>query len=214
MILQEINKRIIKFSETTENKKILDFGCGENKYKKFFSEKNHFIGVDIKVSGRGLEKKKPDIFFDGISLPFENSEFDIVICTEVLEHVEDFENSLNEIHRVLKPGGKGIISMPFITSEHEEPFDFRRFTSFGINSEFKKAGFEIESLEKILPGHNAIRQLLYSEMLQTENENKINFFVKFFIKSIFRVSFRILGYFYNFRRIYYDNFFIIKKINK
>ena len=160
MILQEINKRIIKFSETTENKKILDFGCGENKYKKFFSEKNHFIGVDIKVSGRGLEKKKPDIFFDGISLPFENSEFDIVICTEVLEHVEDFENSLNEIHRVLKPGGKGIITMPFITAEHEIPYDFRRFTSYGIKREFEKFGFKVKKFEKILFGHAAIRQLL------------------------------------------------------
>ena len=101
--------------------------------------------------------------------------------------------------------------MPFITSEHEEPFDFRRFTSFGIKSEFEKAGFKLETFEKILPGHNAIRQLLYSEMLIAENENKINFFVKFSIKSIFRVSFRILGYFYNLRRVYYDNFFIIKK---
>ena len=48
-------------------------------------------------------------------------------------------------------------------------------------------------------------------MLIALNENKINFFVKFLIKGFFIVSFRILGYFYNLRRVYYDNFFIIKK---
>ena len=81
---------------------------------------------------------------------FQDNELDIVICSEVLEHLEDYNKAIQEIHRVLKPGGKGIISMPFITSEHEEPFDFRRFTSFGIKSEFKKAGFELENLEKDL----------------------------------------------------------------
>ena len=213
MILQEIDKRVIHLSKSLKNKKILDFGCGENKYKNFFSEKNEFIGVDVKESGRSLGKKNPDIFYDGKSLPFEDSNFDIVICTEVLEHVENFENSVREIYRVLKVGGKGIISMPFITSEHEEPFDFRRFTSFGIKSEFTKAGFEIVHFEKLLPGHNAIRQLLYSEMLVCEDEDKINFFIKYFVRTIFRFAFRILGFFYRLRRVYYDNFFIIKKNN-
>ena len=212
MIIQEIDKKIINYSKTTKNKKILDIGCGKNKYKKYFSKYNDFIGIDVEKSGRIIKDKNPDIFYDGNNIPFEDASIDIILCTEVLEHVEDFNLLKYEIFRVLKIKGTAIITMPFITAEHEIPYDFRRLTSYGIKNEFEKVGFKIHKFEKILHGHAAIRQLLYGEMKRFENSKKINLLIRFFIKSLFRVSFRILGLFYNLDRVYFDNYIEIIKV--
>tara|TARA_Y100000389_G_C17343842_1_gene454788 strand:+ start:204 stop:845 length:642 start_codon:yes stop_codon:yes gene_type:complete len=211
MIIQEIDKKIINYSKTTKNKKILDIGCGENKYKQYFCKYNNFIGIDVEKSGRIIKDKNPDIFYDGNNIPFEDASIDIILCTEVLEHVEDFNLLKYEIFRVLKIKGTAIITMPFITAEHEIPYDFRRLTSYGIKNEFEKVGFKIHKFEKILHGHAAIRQLLYGEMKRFENSKKINLLIRFFVKSLFRVSFRILGLFYNLDRVYFDNYIEIIK---
>lgn len=211
MILQEIDKRIIELGKITKDKKILDLGCGTNKYKKYFIQKNEFIGVDVETSGRESAYKKPDLFYDGKKLPFNDENFDLIICTEVLEHVEHFDLIVREIFRSLKKNGSAVITMPFITAEHEIPYDFRRFTSYGIKREFEKFGFNVKKFEKILFGHAAIRQLLYGEMLRYERTNKVNFLVKFFLRSVFRVLFRILGFYYKFDRVYFDNYIEIEK---
>ena len=211
MIIQEIDKRIIELGKVTKNKKVLDLGCGTNKYKKYFMQKNKFIGIDVKTSGREINQKTPDVFYDGKKLPFNDGNFDLIICTEVLEHVENFELVVSEIFRSLKRNGSAVITMPFITAEHEIPYDFRRFTSYGIKKEFENMGFVVKKFEKILFGHAAIRQLLYGEMKRYEETGKVNFFTKFFLRSIFRFAFRILGIFYKLDRVYFDNYIEIEK---
>ena len=122
------------------------------------------------------------------------------------------EKFLQEMKRVLKLQGTLYLSVPFITAEHEVPFDFRRFTSYGINQKLEELNFEVINHEKILFGHNAIRQLLYGEMHRFEKQNNVNVLAKFFIKQSFRVLFRILGYFYRLDRVFFDNFLEAKKI--
>jgi hypothetical protein len=69
----------------------------------------------------------------------------------------------------------------------------------------------VKKFEKILFGHAAIRQLLYGEMKRYEETGKVNFFTKFFLRSIFRFAFRILGIFYKLDRVYFDNYIEIEK---
>ena len=213
MILKEIDKRVLALADITKNQKIFDLGCGNNKYKEYFKNNNEFIGIDIEESGRSIDDKKPDIFYDGKKIPFDNDSFDLIICIEVLEHVENFNLIIEEIYRSLKKGGRAVVTMPFITAEHELPYDFRRLTSFGIKREFEKIGFKVKKFEKILYGHAAIRQLIYGEMNRFEGQNKVNIFFKFLVKSIFRLAFRILGLFYKFDRVYFTNYLEIEKIN-
>jgi SAM-dependent methyltransferase len=60
--------------------------------------------------------------------PVEDGEFDVVLCTQVLEHVVDLELTLREITRTLKPGGHLIVTTPFIFGEHNSPDDYRRLS--------------------------------------------------------------------------------------
>jgi SAM-dependent methyltransferase len=125
----------------------LDVGCGLRPYESCFPA-GSYVGVDIEVSGRDAGLKAPDHYYDGRTLPFSAGNFDGIISTQVLEHVPDPHGLLAEMHRVIKPGGTLIISLPFVWQEHEEPYDFFRFTRFGIADLLKRTGFEVDSIAK------------------------------------------------------------------
>lgn len=92
--------------------------------------------------------KHADVYYDGKTLPFGEASCDGVLCTQVLEHVPDPEALLREIGRVLKPGGTVVLSAPFFWQEHEQPFDFFRFSTFGMRQLLSRAGLEEISIEK------------------------------------------------------------------
>lgn len=139
--------------------KWLDIGCGSRPYEKWFPS-GSYIGVDIENSGRPVSMKAPDFFYDGKRLPFEDCSFNGALCTQVLEHVPNPEAFLSEICRVLKPGGLLILSAPFLWEEHEEPYDFFRFTSFGFRELFMRSRFETVSVQKTSGSLEAIAQIL------------------------------------------------------
>lgn len=122
--------------------RILDVGCGEKPYEQWLNsaELKEYIGIDI-FPGPKVDR----VITPGNSLPFKDDYFDAIICTQVLEHVPDIENVLNEIYRVLKPGGRLIVSMPFIYNAHGAPHDYRRFSLDGINLLFFEQYKIIES---------------------------------------------------------------------
>lgn len=125
----------------------LDVGCGLRPYESYFPV-GSYVGVDIEVSGRDPKLKAPDYYYDGRILPFPDGSFEGVISTQVLEHVPDPRSLLSEMHRVIKPGGSLIVSLPFVWQEHEEPYDFFRFTSFGLTELLKQTDFEVDSITK------------------------------------------------------------------
>lgn len=125
----------------------LDVGCGDRPYEYLF-ECGSYTGIDVKDSGRPLDMKQPDHFYDGNEFPFQDDSFDMVISTQVLEHVPDPLVMLKEMARVCKPGGGVVISLPFVYQEHEEPFDYFRFTRFGITELIEKAGLRVETIKK------------------------------------------------------------------
>jgi SAM-dependent methyltransferase len=104
-------------------------------------------------------RKTADVFYDGSKFPFEDATFDSVICSQVLEHVFEPDFFISEICRVLKPGGKVMLTVPFIWDEHEQPYDFARYSSFGLVHLLGKAGFRILHHEKIGGDYSTIFQL-------------------------------------------------------
>lgn len=122
--------------------KLMDFGCGRKPYQNLFTVEK-YIGVDIEVSGHDHNNSLVDIYYDGQTIPVENAYFDSVFCSEVLEHLFEPDKILSEINRTMKPGGNILITAPFCWNEHEIPYDYARYSSFGMRHLLEKHGFTV-----------------------------------------------------------------------
>ncbi len=124
---------------------VLDAGAGSAPYKSLYQhaqyESADFEQVDIKYYATST------YVCDLKSIPVENCRFDFVVFNQVMEHLPEPELVLNELNRVMKTGGKMIYSGPLFFEEHEQPYDFYRYTQFGLQHLFSQAGFEIERLD-------------------------------------------------------------------
>ena len=83
------------------------------------------------------------------ALPFKDSAFDSVICTEVLEHVSEPGEALSEMQRVMKPGSQIYLTAPMTWCLHYEPYDFYRYTKYGLRHLMEKSGFKVITLEPV-----------------------------------------------------------------
>ncbi|MEJ7736757.1 MAG: class I SAM-dependent methyltransferase [Chitinophagaceae bacterium] len=145
-IRRSLYKHIRKYAPLL-NGKLLDYGCGRKPYENLFNI-TEYVGVDIEQSGHDHQYSKVDVFFDGRQLPFEDETFDSLFCSEVLEHLFNPDESLSEMHRVLKKDAKLLITLPFSWNEHEIPYDYARYTSFGIRNLLERNGFKVIEIAK------------------------------------------------------------------
>jgi SAM-dependent methyltransferase len=127
--------------------RLLDFGCGRKPYENLFAV-SEYVGLDLEQTGHDHRNSKVDVFYDGKYIPFPDESFDALFCAEVLEHVFDPEPVLAEIHRVLKPGATALLTVPFCWNEHEVPFDYARYSTFGIKHLLEKNGFEVLEVQR------------------------------------------------------------------
>jgi len=136
---------IITGKETT----LLDVGSGASPYYELFAGKiTNYIAVDMeeilpKTENRPITQKVGT----AEKLPIESESVDIVMSNQVLEHVLDERAAVAESFRVLKPGGQFIGSVPHISPIHLEPYDFRRFTYYGLKQILENHGFEVIKIE-------------------------------------------------------------------
>lgn len=116
---------------------VLDVGCGQSPYKFLLNKANtSYKGIDI-IDADNFDYRNNDITpFDGQNIPFDNETFDVIICTEVLEHVYEHQALVNEMYRVCKSGAKGIITIPFSARYHYIPFDYFRYTPAALKKIF------------------------------------------------------------------------------
>lgn len=121
---------------------VLDVGCGQSPYKFLLSEnQTNYIGIDTIDSVKFDYNNNSIIHFDGREIPFIDDKFDCVICTEVLEHVFNYQQLIDEISRVMKKGSIGVFTIPWSARYHYIPYDYFRYTPSAIRtmfSSFKK----------------------------------------------------------------------------
>lgn len=148
---------IKKLGDIPKESSILDVGAGTCKYKKYCSHLNYtsqdFCEYKGVGDGRGSQTgewdtSKIDIVSDIIKIPVPDSSYDYILCTEVLEHVPYPEKSLLELSRIIKKGGKLIITAPFVSNTHMSPFHFcTGFNRYWYEKVLGDLGFKIFEIE-------------------------------------------------------------------
>ncbi len=115
--------------------RLLDLGCGNSPYRALLTCISDYIGYDLDITA-----SKPMVAGAADRLPFAAGSFDSVLCTQVLEHVPEPWRVLEEIARVLRPGGKLLLSAPQAWRLHEQPRDYYRYTRYGLDYLLRRAG--------------------------------------------------------------------------
>ncbi len=126
--------------------RMLDVGCGQKPYRHLFHVSEH-VGLELDTPAN-RESKQADCFYDGHAFPFPDESFDTVFASQVFEHVFNPDEFLGEARRVLRPGGALLLTIPFVWEEHEQPFDFARYSSFGVTHVLEKHGFKVQQVVK------------------------------------------------------------------
>ena len=124
---------------------LFDVGCGRQPYRNLVTGHGsavvQYIGIDI-PSERYAER---DVSWDGSRMPFQDERADYVLATELLEHCAHPQHVLDELARVLRPGGRLMLTVPFLWPLHETPYDEHRYTSYAVRRMLESAGLvEVE----------------------------------------------------------------------
>jgi len=138
--IEPVMREVKSFARGT----MLDLGCGTRRYEAIFREAiDSYVGLDWpEIKNRAL----PDVIGDAMNIPFKNASVDVVLATELMEHLPSPHNFLMEVARVLRDGGALILSVPFMEPIHEEPRDYYRFTPFSLQLLLEQHGFSIRKM--------------------------------------------------------------------
>jgi SAM-dependent methyltransferase len=131
-----LNETLEKCAQGLSSKQVLDLGCGKKPYKTLFSNAQDYIGIDYRSN-------LAEVKGVGENLPFREESFDTVICTQVLEHVENPKLVLDELRRILTGDGLVLLSTHGFWIEGHETVDYWRWTIQGLRKIFEDSGFKI-----------------------------------------------------------------------
>lgn len=137
LVLRDLSRDIARSLQAYATGRLLDVGCGEKPYRGLASGVQEWVGFD------DPSNPAADVHGHAQALTFDDSSFDTVLCTQVVEHVRDPEAVIAECARVLRPGGALIISAPQYWEVHEAPNDFFRFTPLGLQMLVEKSGLHV-----------------------------------------------------------------------
>lgn len=128
--------------------RMLDVGCGNKPYKDLFANVTSYIGMDRPSM---VDQRRPntqqrwssfDVVGSVTEIPFKNESFDTILATQLIEHLPEPKQFFAGGARVLRPNGHLLVTFPLVNPVHEEPYDFFRFTEYGVLYFCRKAGLE------------------------------------------------------------------------
>jgi SAM-dependent methyltransferase len=142
----------------TPHSAVLDVGAGDSPYRELFAHTRYTTSdwsESLHPGGRHA-----DIIAPADDLPVEDGTFDLVLCTQVLEHVPEPSAVLAECFRVLVPAGRFAVTVPLLWELHELPHDYYRYTESGLRYLLTRAGFTELRIEARGSGFEAVAQLI------------------------------------------------------
>lgn len=144
-LLRRLLYRDLKRVRAYATGRLLDIGCGQMPYRDLFAQVTDYVGIDHPNPYHPNDR--PSMWASGLTLPFADAVFDTVLATQVLEHVPEPAMFLAEMCRVLRPGGMLLLTAPHIWDLHEQPYDYYRYTCFGLRYLLEQAGFEVDLIQ-------------------------------------------------------------------
>lgn len=131
---------------------LLDFGAGSSPYRSLFPKANYRRADFAIGTGEGLDF----VLDESLCVAAPDNSFDLVLSTQVLEHVEHPENYLKECLRLLRPGGKLVLTTHGIYADHPCPLDLHRWTADGLAAVCRQAGFAVSQTCKLTTDARAL----------------------------------------------------------
>lgn len=173
-----------KLSELPKGATILDAGAGECFYKKYCKHLNYIAQDFCEYKGNELilntttpewNTSRIDIVADICDIPMKDNSVDIVLCSEVLEHVPDPVAALKSIMRLVRPGGYLIVTAPFMSRSHQEPYHFATgFSRFFYQKHLGEGNFNILELEANGNAFKYLAQELFAYPFFAQYRSKIS----------------------------------------
>ncbi|OAS26855.1 class I SAM-dependent methyltransferase [Methylobacterium platani] len=121
---------------------VLDVGCGAQVFRPLLPRAARYRGIDTSDARDRFGYAVPDTeYFEGDEWGIAPASVDVVLCTEVLEHVEAPEPFAAKLHAVLRPGGRLVLTVPFSARWHFIPYDYWRYTPSSLDGLLRRAGF-------------------------------------------------------------------------
>jgi SAM-dependent methyltransferase len=124
---------------------VLDYGCADRPYRQFLPAGVRYVGADLEGNPEADLILSPDG-----RVPVEDGSYDAVLSTQVLEHVQDPELYLAECFRVLRPGGRLLLSTHGVFPYHPDPVDLWRWTCAGLQTAVERAGLHVVEFKGII----------------------------------------------------------------
>lgn len=121
---------------------VLDVGCGGQPFRPLLGNKVRYVAIDHASAGARFGYHDPSVrYFHGNRWPVEDRTVDLVLCTEVLEHILEPCRALEEAYRCLRPGGRLLATVPFAARWHFVPHDYWRYTPSSLGHLLGQVGF-------------------------------------------------------------------------
>jgi SAM-dependent methyltransferase len=131
--------------ELDQSARVLDYGCADLPYRHLFGDAD-YVAADLP----GNPRAEVEISSDGRLDALGEESFDVVLSTQVLEHVSDPRAYLSECHRVLRPEGRLLLSTHGLMVYHPDPVDYWRWTCAGLREQVERAGLEVIRFEGVM----------------------------------------------------------------
>jgi SAM-dependent methyltransferase len=157
----------IRGNATGGNVKVLDFGAGSSPYEGEFPGASYFKADIDRFHDVNFVISEDD------RVPAPSNEFDIIISTQVAEHVTDPAVYFEECYRLLRPGGRLLLSTHGMYEDHGCPSDYQRWTANGLTRDLARAGFHTEKILKLTTGPRALLFFVdrYRDAMRTSRRN-------------------------------------------
>ncbi len=160
--------------EVDSTETILDLGAGDCSYKPLFAQAN-YIACDI------IESPELDFVCDVCAVPLDSGVIDKIISIQTLEHFPEPQLALKEMHRLLKKTGILYFSTNMATDLHIEPYDYYRYTKYGLKYLVERVGFEVISIKP----HGGRGVLIAREILRLFTSNNAHPLIKYLLLGTF-----------------------------